>query len=93
VPTVWVEAGKFVRPIRVNAGLTDGTFTEVEGRDLAEGLRVITGEGLREADAGKTDEKNPFAPQRPPWQQRGGQGQGQQGEQQDPNAPAPGHGR
>jgi HlyD family secretion protein len=90
VANIWVEAGKFVRPIRVNAGLTDGVFTEVEGRDLTEGLQVITGEGLREADAGKTDEKNPFAPPRPPWQQRGGQGQ--QGEQA-PNAPAPGQGR
>jgi HlyD family secretion protein len=88
---LWVQAGKFVRPLRVNAGLTDGTFTEVDGRDLTEGLRVVTGEGIREADAGKTDEKNPFAPQRPPWQQRGGQGQGQQGQgqgEQDQNAPA-----
>ena len=93
--TLWVEAGRFVRPVRVSAGLTDGTFTEVEGQGLSEGLRVVTGEGIREAEAGRTDEKNPFAPQRPPWQQRGGQDQRQgqgQGEQ-DPNAPAPGHGR
>jgi HlyD family secretion protein len=82
--TLWVEAGKSVRPLRVNAGLTDGAFTEVAGRDLREGLRVITGEGPREAEAGRSDEKNPFAPPRPPWQQRGGQ---------DPNAPARGGAR
>ena len=30
--TVWVRQGKFVRPIRVNTGLTDGAFTEITAR-------------------------------------------------------------
>ena len=30
--TIWIEEGKFVRPLFVKAGLTDGAFTEVEGK-------------------------------------------------------------
>jgi HlyD family secretion protein len=63
VTIVWIEQGKFVRPLRVIAGLTDGLFTEVEGRDLTEGLPVVVGEGLREPEAAASDERNPFAPQ------------------------------
>jgi HlyD family secretion protein len=85
--TLWIEAGKFVRPIRVNPGLTDGTFTEVDGKNLSQGLRVVSGEGIREQDQGQATERNPFAPPRFPGQ-RGGQGQGQgQGE---PGQAAPG---
>jgi HlyD family secretion protein len=93
--TLWIEAGGQVRPLRVTAGLTDGSFTEVAGRDLAEGLRVVYGEGAREADAGPSAERNPFAPPRFPGQ-RGGQGQGQgqgQGEPGQGEPAAPGHGR
>jgi HlyD family secretion protein len=74
--TVWVEEGKFVRPILVNAGLTDGAFTEVEGKGLAEGLRVVLGEGTREAEAAPTADRNPFTPQMPFRGQRQGQAQG-----------------
>ena len=53
---VWVEQGKFVRPVDVNVGLTDGTVTEVEGNDLIEGMRVVVGEHTREATKGPSEE-------------------------------------
>ena len=61
--TIWVEQGKFVRPLRVTTGLTNGVSTEVEGDGLAEGLLVVVGVGTREAEAASNDERNPFAPQ------------------------------
>ncbi|MGO8854659.1 MAG: efflux RND transporter periplasmic adaptor subunit [Steroidobacteraceae bacterium] len=60
---VWIEDGKFVRPIPVRLGLTDGTFTEVEGNGLREGLRAVIGEGTPEVQSAETAERNPFAPQ------------------------------
>jgi HlyD family secretion protein len=91
---VWIEEGRFVRPIPVTAGLTDGAFTEVEGRGLTEGLRAVAGEGVREADAGQTAERNPFAPQMPFRGNRPAQGQGGQGrESQARPAAAAGAGR
>ena len=55
---VWIEEGRFVRPVPVTVGLTDGAFTEVEGKDLTEGLRAVVGEGAREARAGQTTEQD-----------------------------------
>jgi len=75
--TIWIAEGKFVRPLFVRAGLTDGAFTEVEGARLAEGLPVVVGEGVRGADAASTAEHNPFAPQMPFRGNRPAQGQGQ----------------
>jgi len=40
---VWVRDGKFVRPIDVNIGASDGTLTEITGSDLQEGTEVIVG--------------------------------------------------
>jgi HlyD family secretion protein len=60
---VWVPQGKFVRPIRVTTGLTDGMFTEVEGRNLTEGLVVVIGEPTRETESSPITEANPFTPQ------------------------------
>jgi len=96
--TVWIGEGKFVRPVPVNAGLTDGAFTEVEGKGLTEGLRVVIGEGMREAEAAPTADRNPFTPQLPFRGQRQGQGPGQSQDQQgqgnqDQPAPSSGHGR
>ncbi len=42
--TIWIEQGKFVKPIHVNIGLTDGVVTEVKGKDLSEGLQAVVGE-------------------------------------------------
>lgn len=65
---IWAEQGRFVRPVHVHAGLTDGVFTEVEGKDITEGLRVVVGEAEHETAAGS--ERSPLMPQ-PIW--RGGQ--------------------
>jgi HlyD family secretion protein len=59
--TVWVEEGNYVKPIKVMTGLTDGSFTEVSGSDLSEGMVVITGEQLAQTAAGQG--ASPFTPQ------------------------------
>jgi len=74
--TIWVEQGKFVRPVHVTMGLTDGTLTEIEGRDLTEGMRVVVDEATREAAVGPGAERSPFTPQmgRGPRQGQGSPG-------------------
>ena len=62
---LWLQEGAFVRPLRVTTGLTDGTSTEVEGRGLTEGLRVVIGEGMAETEVAEAGERNPFVPQNP----------------------------
>lgn len=61
--TIWVGQGKFIRPVRVKIGLTNGTLTEVEGNGLTEGLRVVVGEATREEAVGPSTERSPFTPQ------------------------------
>jgi len=41
--TLWTEEGAFVRPVPVSLGLTDGTWTEVQGEGLSEGMAVVLG--------------------------------------------------
>ena len=60
---IWVAQGEFVRPVRVNAGLTDGLVTEVEGRDLIEGLPVVVGEQTPENVSSPINAPSPFTPQ------------------------------
>jgi HlyD family secretion protein len=74
--TIWVEQGEFVRPVHVDVGLTDGTSTEVEGKDLTEGMRVVVGEATREVAGGASAERSPFTPQigRGPRQGQGSSG-------------------
>ena len=74
--TIWVEQEKFVRPIRVKIGLTDGTLTEVEGNDLTEGLRIIIGEATRDTADGQNVERSPFTPQVGRGQRQGQTGPG-----------------
>ncbi len=71
--TIWVAQGNFVRPIRVNTGLTDGGFTEVEGKDVADGMNVIIGETLRDTAVGVGTERSPLMPQPMGRGQRQGQ--------------------
>jgi HlyD family secretion protein len=86
---IWIEEGKFVRPVPVNVGLTDGSFTEVEGSRLSVGLPAVLGEGTRESEAAPTADRNPFTPQNPfsRGQQRPTQGQteGNQGQATSPS--------
>ena len=65
---LWVAEGEFVRPLVVDVGLTDEVITEVRGEDLAEGIRVVTGQ-VDAADVEAVN-SNPFLPKPP----RGGKG-------------------
>jgi HlyD family secretion protein len=62
--TLWAEDGNFVRPVPVKLGLTDGTWTQVEGEGLAPGTIVVTGARSVEAAAEEAASgANPFIPQ------------------------------
>jgi HlyD family secretion protein len=58
---LWVLDREYVRPVRVKAGLSDGSMTEVQGEDLTEGLKVVT--GLETMSKDQTGASNPFTPQ------------------------------
>ncbi len=57
---VWIQEGKFARPIEVTLGGTDGVVTEISGSEIKEGMELIVGENRSEQQAGTTN--NPFAP-------------------------------
>ncbi|MCK9375945.1 MAG: efflux RND transporter periplasmic adaptor subunit [Syntrophobacterales bacterium] len=62
--TVWVPQGSLVRPVKVTAGLSDGTMTEVESAQLKEGTPVIVGEVQKQASGGEgSPGGSPFTPQ------------------------------
>lgn len=73
---VWVKQGNLLIPHRVKTGISDNSFTEVEG-SLKEGDEVITGIVNNNPNQQTTQQQNPFAPQmgRPP-QPAGGAGRG-----------------
>jgi HlyD family secretion protein len=58
---MWVQDGKYVRPIEVKIGATDGTQTEISGDGVKEGMKVVMGvmQDSTLADGGET---NPFGP-------------------------------
>jgi len=67
--TLWVSENGLVKPIKVLAGTSDDTMTEIQGvgstgspqDELKEGLQVITGE--QQMSAGSSGTVNPFTPQ------------------------------
>jgi HlyD family secretion protein len=60
---LWVaEADGSLRPIRVTTGISDGSFTEIGGDGLEEGLEIVT--GMAE-NGGKPGAVNPFMPTPP----------------------------
>ena len=59
--TLWVSENGLVKPIKVLAGTSDDTMTEVQGDELKEGLQVISGE--QQLSAGSSGTVNPFTPQ------------------------------
>ena len=71
VPLLWYvdESGR-VAAARVRTGITDGRYTEVEGKDLREGMQVISGVTRSGAAASSS---NPLQPQ-PQGGQRFGPG-------------------
>ncbi|HLX62810.1 MAG TPA: efflux RND transporter periplasmic adaptor subunit [Planctomycetota bacterium] len=61
---VWVEDGKFLKPIRVRLGITDGVNTEIKSDELKEDMQLVVGRQMQgAADASGTT--NPFQPTNP----------------------------
>jgi HlyD family secretion protein len=60
---VWVAEGSLVRAIDVKLGASDGTFTEISGDGIREGMNVVVGQAR--ADAAANSAANPFVPQFP----------------------------
>ncbi len=58
---LWIPEGAYVRPLKVQIGISDGVSTSVAGDNLKEGLLVVT--GLESRDNTSNDARNPFAPQ------------------------------
>lgn len=58
---LWVQDGGYVKPINVRVIATDGMMSEVAGKDVKDGMDIVTGENTQ-ADSGDTA-KNPFMPQ------------------------------
>ncbi len=61
--SLWVPDGAFVRPIHVNLGLSDGTWTEVQGEGLSDGLTVVLGVQTPDMTADAAPGASPFIPQ------------------------------
>jgi HlyD family secretion protein len=57
--TVWVPEGEYVRPVKVQVGMTDGTRSEILTGDLSAKQAVVTGEAVLR---GSSEAGNPFAP-------------------------------
>jgi HlyD family secretion protein len=57
---VWLAEDSFVRPVKVQLGLSDGLMTEIMGDALEEGAEIVTGEVRQNSNNGTT---NPLAPQ------------------------------
>jgi HlyD family secretion protein len=78
---LWEETDGSLRFVRAVTGMTDGAMTEVQGNDLKEGVKVITGTDHKETvAAGPETSTNPFTPQFRRGSQGGSRGaQGSQG--------------
>jgi HlyD family secretion protein len=72
---VWIPVDRYVRPVKVTLGVSDGTMTEVSGPDLKEGMTVVIGEERADVASAQRG-ANPFAPQ---FGGRGGGGGGSGG--------------
>ena len=57
---IWAKDGDYVRPIDVRIVATDGTMTEISGKEVEEGTEVVIGENVASDD--NSDTNNPFAP-------------------------------
>lgn len=63
--TLWVPDGKYVRPVTVRVGASDGMMTEVSGDQLSEGMTIVVSEQRQESGrrGGTGAAANPFTPQ------------------------------
>jgi HlyD family secretion protein len=55
-----VDAKGTLTPIRVRTGLTDGSSTEIRGRDLKEGTKVVAGIAQPQTASATTSNASPF---------------------------------
>lgn len=60
--TIWIEKNGFVEPVKVLAGLTDGAFTEIQGDGITEGMKVVTGEQIKNSGNVAGGTSSPFIP-------------------------------
>ena len=61
---VWIREGDVVKPVRVRTGLSDGSFAELIGEQLTEGMEVVISakyDMKKESQRGKTS--SPLVPQ------------------------------
>jgi len=65
---LWIPDGDYVKPFRVQQGLSDGIYTEVQGEGLTEGMKVVVGMQTQ-TNNNEDVATNPFTPKFPP---RGG---------------------
>lgn len=56
---VWIKRDGAPQAIDVSLGISDGTMTEIESDELAEGMEIIFGEGARHES---TAQSSPFTP-------------------------------
>ncbi len=67
--TVWLAQGRYVQPVVVRLGLSDGSFTEVQSPELKEGVQVVLGEQQKEnassssSPSSSSSTTSPFIPQ------------------------------
>ena len=66
---LWAPEGDYVKPIRVQPGLSDGTYTEVQGEGVTEGMNVVT--GMQTLTHNQDVATNPFTPKFPSKPGRG----------------------
>jgi HlyD family secretion protein len=60
---LWVQDGAFVRPVNVRVGASDGAVTEVSGKEVKEGMKVVIGESRSAEQAANSEETtNPLLP-------------------------------
>lgn len=59
--TVWIPSGRYVRPVEVILGVTDGSLTEIQSPELKEGMQVVLGGQPKEE--GPASAASPFTPQ------------------------------
>ena len=71
---LWALEGKYVRPVPVQVGQSDGSMTEVQGPGLTDGLEIAL--GVQPKATAQADSTNPFAPRFPRGGPRGGGGGG-----------------
>lgn len=58
---LWVQQREFLRPIKVRAGMSDGTMTEVQSPELKEGMEIVVTEQRQSSSS--PGGASPFVPQ------------------------------